>query len=109
MDTELVDSGAQPQRTALSWLRTAASITFAALLLFRYQVEAGFHAQAFLLGGLTLLLVPLLLLTGASRSLEASQNWDKVSPVQTWKMMILSISVSSVGLVITAGLVSIAS
>lgn len=108
MAAELVDSGAQPERTALSWLRTAASVSFAALFLFRYLVEAGLQTQAFLLGGLALLVAPLLLLTGASRSFQASRNWEQVSPVQSWKTMTVSLAVSAVGLVFALSLTLIA-
>lgn len=108
MAAELVDSGAQPERTSLSWLRTGASVAFAALFLFRYLVEAGLQTQAFLLGGIALLVAPLLLLTGAARSAQASKNWEQASPVQSWKTMFVSVAVSSVGLVFTLFLVLIA-
>jgi high-affinity Fe2+/Pb2+ permease len=75
--TELVDKGAQPERTALSWLRTAASTTFASLFLFRYLIEAGHQAMAFILGGCAILIAPTLLLIGLRRASVASRNWNE--------------------------------
>jgi hypothetical protein len=101
---ELVDSGAQPERTALSWIRTAASVSFAALLLFRYLVEAKLEAQAFLLGGTSLLLAPLLLLAGLYRARNASKHWDLLSPVWGVATFLVSLAVGSLGIVIAVAM-----
>lgn len=105
MAFELVDSGAQPERTALSWIRTAASVSFAALLLFRYLVEAKLEAQAFLLGGTALLLAPLLILTGLYRARSASNSWEQLSPVRGSATLLVSLAIGSLGVVIALAMV----
>jgi uncharacterized membrane protein YidH (DUF202 family) len=97
---DLVDAGAQPERTALSWLRTAASITFASLLLFRYLIEVGNTAQAFLVGGAAVLLAPTLLIAGLNRAKKASINWDVLTPANPLGTLAVSLAVMLVGLIV---------
>ena len=104
MEPRLVDIGAQPERTALSWLRTAASITFAALFLFRYLIEGGHGVRAFLLGGAAVLIAPVLLSAGARRAERASKDWEQVSPVNPMGTLLVSSAVFLVGLIVSTSI-----
>lgn len=95
---ELEDRGAQPERTALAWLRTAASITFAALLIFRYLIEVGSYAQAYLLAGSALLLAPCLAVVGHSRSRQAAKNWPNRNLANYLGTLLVALAVSGFGL-----------
>ena len=106
MDSRVVDLGAQPERTALSWLRTAASITFAALFLFRYLIEGGHESQAFLLGGAAVLIAPTLLLVGLKRAERASKNWEQQSPAAPLGTLLVSGAVFLVGMVVAAAILA---
>ena len=101
MASELVDLGAQPERTALSWLRTAASISFAALLLFRYLIEAGFEPAAFVLAGLSLLIAPALMITGLKRAEHSSVDWERVTPASIQGTLLLSIAIGTFGVLVS--------
>jgi uncharacterized membrane protein YidH (DUF202 family) len=97
---DLVDAGAQPERTALSWLRTAASITFAALLLFRYLIEVGNFATAYLLTGAAMLVAPSLLLVGRVRADRASNHWPGVNLANPSGTLMVAAAVFSFGVVV---------
>lgn len=104
MEAELVDSGAQPERTALSWLRTAASVSFAALFLFRYLVEAGLVQEAFFLAGLSLLVAPALIIKGLKRAERSSAVWERVTPVSVQATLSVSISIGIFGVIVAVAL-----
>jgi uncharacterized membrane protein YidH (DUF202 family) len=97
---ELVDQGAQPERTALSWLRTAASITFAALLAFRYLIEVGNFATAYLLTGAAMLVAPSLLLVGRVRADRASNRWPGINLANPKGTLLVAIAVCSFGVIV---------
>ena len=99
MANELVDVGAQPERTSLSWLRTAASITFAALLLFRYLLENSLPTQAFLLAGTALLISPIILLAAIKRVRSANGNWEQADVSQPRVTLFVALAVCGVGIV----------
>lgn len=98
--TELVDKGAQPERTALSWLRTAASTSFAALFLFRYLIEAGYSSLAFTLAGFAILIAPTLLFIGFRRASQANINWNQ-SILNYKETVFISLSVGLISILTT--------
>lgn len=95
---DLVDHGAQPERTALAWLRTAASMTFAALLLLRYLIEVGSYAQAYLLAGSAMLVAPSAIVVGHYRARQAAKSWPNMNLANPLANLLVALAVSAFGL-----------
>jgi F0F1-type ATP synthase assembly protein I len=96
----LIDQGAQPERTSLSWIRTAASTSFAALFLFRYLIEKQQADLAFLLGGAALLVAPALLVVGIFRIRSSTGVWEKTSLARPTALLLVSLALSLLAAVI---------
>lgn len=94
----LIDSGAQPERTALAWARTASSIIFVSLIIFRLLLDAELRVHAFLMGGLLMLTSVIPLLIGRVRARSATQNWKSTELAPFHSARLLSLTISLLGL-----------
>lgn len=73
-------------------------MTFVALLIFRYLIEVGSYAQAYLLAGSALLLAPGLAVVGHSRARQASKNWPSQNLANYLGTLLVALGVSGFGI-----------